>query len=100
MLGSTIPDADMDMDKIGSKSGLPHPTGVADALFNKGQQRVLAVLFGNPGRSFYANEIIALADSGTGAVQRELARPESAGLVTFTGSCTRWTHILLRSTGC
>jgi predicted nucleotidyltransferase len=43
---------------------------------------VLAVLFGNPGRSFYASEIIALASSGTGAVQRELARLESAGLVT------------------
>ena len=55
---------------------------VADALFSRVQQRVLAVLFGNPGRSFYANEIIALAGSGTGAVQRELARLEAAGLVT------------------
>jgi predicted nucleotidyltransferase len=57
-------------------------TSVADALFTKGQQRVLAVLFGNPDRSFYANEIIALAGAGTGAVQRELARLERAGLVT------------------
>ena len=57
---------------------------LADALFTKGQQRVLAVLFGNPGRSFYANEIIALAGTGTGAVQRELARLEGAGLVTVT----------------
>jgi predicted nucleotidyltransferase len=56
--------------------------GVADALFAKVQQRVLGVLFGNPGRSFYANELIALAHSGTGAVQRELARLETAGLVT------------------
>lgn len=46
------------------------------------QQRVLAVLFGNPGRSFYANEVIRLARSGTGAVQRELTRLEAAGLVT------------------
>ena len=46
--------------------------GLADALFAKVQQRVLGVLFGNPRRSFYANEIIALARSGTGAVQREL----------------------------
>lgn len=61
----------------------PGPTpGVADALFTKVQQRVLGVLFGNPGRSFYANEIIALAGSGTGAVQRELARLASAGLLT------------------
>jgi predicted nucleotidyltransferase len=56
--------------------------GLADALFAKVQQRVLGVLFGNPGRSFYANELIALAHSGTGAVQRELARLEAAGLVT------------------
>jgi predicted nucleotidyltransferase len=59
-------------------------TGVADALFAKVQQRVLGVLFGNPQRSFYANEVIALARSGTGAVQRELARLEAAGLVSVT----------------
>ena len=45
---------------------------------------MLSVLFGNPGRSFYANEVIGLARSGTGAVQRELARLETAGLVTAT----------------
>lgn len=54
----------------------------ADALFSKTQQRVLAVLFGHSDRSFYANEIIALAASGSGAVQRELARLEAAALVT------------------
>jgi predicted nucleotidyltransferase len=61
----------------------PSP-GVADALFTKVQQRVLGVLFGNPGRSFYANEVIALAESGTGAVQRELTRLAGAGLLTVT----------------
>jgi len=59
----------------------PSNPGVADALFAKVQQRVLGVLFGNPGRSFYANEVIGLARSGTGAVQRELVRLEAAGLV-------------------
>jgi predicted nucleotidyltransferase len=54
----------------------------ADALFTKTQQRVLAVLFGQSDRSFYANEIIGLAGSGSGAVQRELARLEAATLVT------------------
>lgn len=54
----------------------------ADALFTKTQQRVLAVLFGQSQRSFYANEIIGLAGSGSGAVQRELARLEASGLVT------------------
>ncbi len=55
---------------------------IADALFPKVRQRVLAVLFGAPDRSFYANEVIALAQSGTGAVQRELADMAAAGLLT------------------
>jgi len=59
-------------------------SGVADALFSKVQQRVLAVLFGNHSRSFYANELIALAGSGSGAVQRELSQLSAAGLVTVT----------------
>jgi predicted nucleotidyltransferase len=59
-------------------------SGVADALFSKVQQRVLGVLFGSPERSFYANEIIGLAQSGTGAVQRELVRLEAAGIVSTT----------------
>lgn len=63
---------------------LSRTTSVADALFTKGQQRVLAVLFGIPGQSFYANQVIALAGSGTGAVQRLLARLERAGLVRVT----------------
>jgi predicted nucleotidyltransferase len=74
----------MGTKKRPAKTLLPPVSGIADALFTKVQQRVLAVLFGNPGRSFYANEVIALAGSGTGAVQRELARLEAAGLVTVT----------------
>jgi predicted nucleotidyltransferase len=58
--------------------------GLASALFAKVQQRVLGVLFGNPRRSFYANEVIGLARFGTGAVQRELARIEASGLVIVT----------------
>ena len=57
-------------------------SSLADALFPKVRQRVLAVLFGTPDRSFYANEVIALAQSGTGAVQRELAGLSEAGLLT------------------
>ena len=59
-------------------------TSVADALFARVQQRVLAVLFGHPGRSFHLREVVALAGSGSGAVQRELARLAGAGLVTVT----------------
>jgi len=74
----------MGIKKRPTKAKLPPVSGVADALFTKVQQRVLAVLFGNPGRSFYANEVISLAGSGTGAVQRELASLEAAGLATVT----------------
>lgn len=55
---------------------------LADALFSKVRQRVLAVLFGTPDRSFYTNEIIGLVKSGAGAVQRELADLSAAGLLT------------------
>lgn len=56
-------------------------TSLADALFSRVQQRVLGVLFVNPERAFYAREIIGLARSGSGAVQRELERLEASGLV-------------------
>jgi len=56
--------------------------GLSDALFTRTQGRVLGLLFGQPHRSFFGAEIISLAGSGSGAVQRELARLEHAGLVT------------------
>ena len=58
------------------------PSRLADALFTITQQRVLGLLFGDPDRSFFANEIITVTGAGSGAVQRELARLESSGLVT------------------
>ena len=58
------------------------PTSLADALFTTTQQRVLALLFGQPARSFFASELIRLTGSGSGAVQRELKRLVSSGLVT------------------
>lgn len=69
---------------MGIPTSLPAATSAADALFPKVRQRVLAVLFGSPDRSFYANEVIALAQSGTGAVQRELAGLSAAGLLTVS----------------
>jgi predicted nucleotidyltransferase len=56
-------------------------SGIATALFSATQQRVLGLLFGQPDRSFFANEIIALAGAGSGATQRELAKLELASLV-------------------
>lgn len=54
---------------------------VADALFSGGQKRVLGLLFGQPDRAFYSNEIANLVKSGRGALQRELERLVAAGLI-------------------
>ena len=59
-------------------------TGLADALFTTTQQRLLTLLFGQPGRSFFASELIQLTGSGSGAVQRELKRFASCGLVSVS----------------
>src|SRR5437867_9749140 len=82
-MGFIIPILGMKQAVMKPKKTIAAP-GLADALFAKVQQRVLGVLFGNPRRSFYANEVIGMARSGTGAVQRELARLEASGLVTVT----------------
>jgi len=62
--------------------GTKTPLRIADALFSGTQQRVLGLLFGNPGRSFYSNEIVRLSGMGIGTVHRELARLHACGLVT------------------
>jgi len=69
---------------ITSKRAAKHlrPASLSAALFSGTQQRVLAWLFGQPERSFYATELIGLAGAGSGAVQRELARLAQSGLVT------------------
>jgi predicted nucleotidyltransferase len=56
-------------------------TRPSDVLFTKTQRRVLGLLFGNPHRSYYANEIVRFAQAGIGTVQRELERLVAAGLV-------------------
>lgn len=57
-------------------------SGLADALFTQSQQRVLAVLFGQPDQSFSTTEIIDIARSGVGAVHRTLLRLAISGLLT------------------
>lgn len=64
---------------IKSKQG--KPLSMADALFSRTQQNVLALLYGQPDQSFYTNEIIRRSGSGSGAVQRELSRLVRSGLV-------------------
>lgn len=73
------------MPEMGMGATIPRGVSrasLADALFSTTQQRVLALLFGQPDRSFYATELIRLVGAGSGAVQRELARLEHSGLVT------------------
>ncbi len=59
----------------------PSASPLGDALFTTTQQKVLGLLFGSPDRSFYANEVVRLAEVGTGAVQRELKRLAAVGLL-------------------
>jgi len=59
-------------------------TAIGDALFTKTQQRVLGLLYGKPGKSFYTNEIMRWADMGRGTVSRELDRLVSSGLLLVT----------------
>lgn len=58
--------------------------GLASALFDQVMQRLLALLIGQPERSFSTSELIRLAESGTGAVHRLLARLTAADLITMT----------------
>jgi predicted nucleotidyltransferase len=55
---------------------------LVDALFTSTQQKVLGLLFGQPDRSYFVTQIMARANAGRGAVQRELRRLEVSGLAT------------------
>ena len=57
------------------------PTDASVALFGKTRRSVLALLFGQPGRSFYLREIAARAGTGMSQVQKELGQLAAAGLV-------------------
>ncbi|MGP1680604.1 MAG: nucleotidyltransferase domain-containing protein [Burkholderiales bacterium] len=76
--------ANLQMTGRASGSAPSKRTGLADALFSGTQQRVLGLLFGQPGRSFFATELIGLVGAGSGAVQRELQRLAESGLVVVT----------------
>nr|WP_269137552.1 nucleotidyltransferase domain-containing protein [Pseudomonas sp. PGPR40] len=57
---------------------------LSEALFTTTQQKVLGLLFGNPDRSFYANEIARWAQVGKGSLMRELDRLQRSGVLTMT----------------
>jgi predicted nucleotidyltransferase len=82
-MGIKMPNMGMKAKRKKAKtSPPPRRASLADALFSTIRQRVLAYLFGQPERSFFATELIKLAGGGSGAVQRELARLAESGLVT------------------
>jgi predicted nucleotidyltransferase len=54
---------------------------IASALFGKTRRNILALLFGQAGRSFYLREIAARAATGMSQVQKELRQLAAAGLV-------------------
>ena len=79
-MGINIPNMGIDTEQADQNQ----PLSMVDALFSKTQQRVLALLYGRPERSFYATEIFKLSGGGSGAIQRELSRLARSGLVNVT----------------
>lgn len=55
--------------------------GIANALFSKTLSGVLALLFGQPGNSFYTREIVRRVGTGGSQVHKDLERLTGAGLI-------------------
>lgn len=56
-------------------------SNLSNALFSRVQARVLGIFFRHPDQTFQLTEILAKADSGRGAVQRELEKLTGVGIV-------------------
>lgn len=54
---------------------------LADALFSRTQQQVLGLLYGEPEKSFFINEILRATGMGVATIKRELDRLEMAGIL-------------------
>ena len=52
---------------------------LAHAIFSDRQARLFRWLFGQPGRSFFLNELLRLSGLGSASVQQELKRLTAAG---------------------
>jgi predicted nucleotidyltransferase len=72
------------VQKVAHRRAGTRTTSLADALFTTTQQRVLRLLFGNTERTYFKQELIERTGSGSGAVQRELARLVESGLVSMS----------------
>lgn len=81
-MGSNMPDmGKKPAAKVSEAAALYASASLSDALFTRTQQRVLALLFGQPGRAFSVSELIQSTGAGSGAVQREIARLAGSGLL-------------------
>lgn len=58
-----------------------HPATLSSALFGKTRRALLALLFGRPDQAFYVREVARTTGACQGAVQRELERLTSAGIL-------------------
>ncbi len=83
--GSIVPDMGIhcatSVHRVSEAAALYASANLSDALFTATQQRVLACLFAEPGRSYGVSELIQTTGAGSGAVQRELARLAGSGLL-------------------
>ncbi len=57
---------------------------LGNALFTTTQQKVLALLYAQPNKSFYTKEILRLTGMGVATIKRELDRMLSVGILTMT----------------
>lgn len=81
-LGSKVPDMGTpQVSRVSEAAAAYARANLSDALFTQTQQRVLACLFGRPGRRYGVSELIQATGAGSGAVQRELARLAGSGLL-------------------
>lgn len=69
--------------KISEAAALYASANLSDALFTRTQQRVLGLVFGQPGRAFSVSELIQATGAGSGAIQREIARLSGSGLLSL-----------------
>jgi predicted nucleotidyltransferase/predicted transcriptional regulator len=67
--------------RISEAAAIYASTSLSEALFTATQRRVLACMFGQPGRSYSVSELIHATGAGSGAVQREVARLAGSGLL-------------------
>lgn len=65
---------------------------LASALFSRVQLRLLRLFMGQPDRAYQISDVIGLAHSGRGAVQRELENLSAAGILAVSISGKRKTY--------